>query len=278
MSSRFEFLGNTLVGQYIPGESWFHLRDPRAKLVSFVVLLVAIIFTPHLFGMLLGFAMVCLIYVISRLPFRTTWKTIRQAIPFIVILALLQIVFSAPIEGEIILWRFFSIEISHRMIINAVMLITRFAVLIALINVMVMSLSTAQVTTALFYLMKPFEKIGFPINDLTMVVQITLRYIPLVAQLAEKTVKAQASRGGDWEQRGFNPVRQARRILPLLVPLTVNSLKKAEIMAMAMESRGFNAGNQRSSFYEISFSWQDGVLMLAAILVSTFLLLINVFF
>jgi len=119
------------------------------------------------------------------------------------------------------------------------MLVTKFIVLILLINAIVMSLSTSQITTALFYLLKPFEKIGFPVNDLTMVVQVTLRFLPIIAQTAEKTAKAQASRGGDWEQKGFNPIRQAKRVVPLIVPLIVGSLKRAETMALAMESRGF---------------------------------------
>jgi energy-coupling factor transport system permease protein len=82
--------------------------------------------------------------------------------------------------------------------------------------------------------------------------------------MAEKIAKAQAARGGDWEQRGFNPVRQAKRVLPLIVPLMVSSLRRAETMALAMESRGFNAGVKRSSFYELKFSGLDAVFLVTA--------------
>lgn len=276
MSSRFEFLGNTMIGQYIPRESWFHVRDPRAKLISFVMLLAAIIFTPNLLGLLLGLIFVALIYFVSDLPLKPTWKNIKRALPFIIILAILQIIFSTPQAGEIILWQILGIEFTEAVLISAATLIFRFIVLIALINVFVMSLSTAQISTALFHLLKPFEKIGFPVNDLTMVVQITMRYLPLVAQLAEKTAKAQAARGGDWEQRGFNPIRQAKRVLPLIVPILVNSLKRAETMATAMESRGFNAADQRSSFYALKFTWQDCLLLGIFSLFTLVILLVGV--
>jgi energy-coupling factor transport system permease protein len=105
------------------------------------------------------------------------------------------------------------------------------------------------------------------VNDLLMVVQITMRYLPLIAQTAEKIAKAQAARGGDWEQRGFNPIRQAKRILPLIVPLIVNSLKRAETMALAMESRGFNAGETRSSYYALKFLWMDGAFLLSTTII-----------
>jgi energy-coupling factor transport system permease protein len=106
-----------------------------------------------------------------------------------------------------------------------------------------------------------------------MIIQITLRYIPLVAQIAEKTAKAQAARGGDWEQRGFNPIRQAKMILPLFIPIFVISLRRAETMAIAMESRGFNAAKQRSSYYELSFTYQDSILLFLSLVVSILMIL-----
>jgi energy-coupling factor transport system permease protein len=191
------------------------------------------------------------------LPVKSPWKSILRALPFILILAILQILFLRPDEADAVLWTVFGFTITQSALMSAVMLVCRFIVLIWVINVFVMSISTSQMTAGLFHLLKPFEKIGFPVNDLTMVVQITLRYLPMLAQLAEKTAKAQASRGGDWDQKGFNPIKQAKRVLPLIVPLLVNSLKRAETMALAMESRGFSAGKQRGSFYSLTFKWGD---------------------
>ena len=101
-----------------------------------------------------------------------------------------------------------------------------------------------------------------------------MRFLPLLALSAEKIAKAQAARGGDWEQRGFNPVRQAKRVLPLIVPLMVNSLKRAETMALAMESRGFNAVEKRSSYYALEYTWLDGISLLAALGLSVALILL----
>ena len=169
------------------------------------------------------------------------------------------------------------LTVAIQALINAGMLIVRFVVLIILLNGFAMTLSTSQITAAIFYLLRPLEKIKFPVNDLTMVVQISMRYLPLIAQTAEKTAKAQAARGGDWEQRGFNPIRQAKRVLPLLVPLMVNSLKRAETMALAMESRGFNAAEERSSFYALKFNWKDSVFLICSILLSAGIILLNYF-
>ena len=272
MSSRFEFLGNATLGQYIPRESWFHKRDPRARLISFLLIFISIIFSPGWWGLFLGLIFVGFIYLLASLPLQNTWLGIKRALPFILILAFLQILFHQTGEIDEVLWKIIGIEITRSSLTSAGLLIARFIILIALLNGFVMSLSASQVTTAIYHILKPFEGLGFPVNDLTMVVQITMRYIPLVAQLAEKTTKAQAARGADWEQRGFNPIKQAKRVIPLIVPLIVNSLKAAETMALAMESRGFNAAHKRSSFHILRLTWNDFVLLLISILFSLIIL------
>ncbi len=256
-------MGDTTLGQYIPRNSWLHNRDPRARLTAFLFLFLAITFSPRIFGLGLGLIIVLSMYLFSKLPFKPAWSSITQVLPFIIVLAVLQIIFMQKTGESEIITTIFGIIITRRTLICAVMMVFRFIVLIAFLNVIVMSISTSQITTALFYLLKPLEKIGFPVNDLTMTVQITLRYVPLVAQIAEKTAKAQAARGADWEQGGFNPIKQAKMVLPLIVPIFITSLKRAETMAVAMESRGFNAAERRSSFYELSFTWQDTVFILA---------------
>lgn len=273
MSSRFEFLGNTTIGQYIPSGSWFHQRDPRARLLAFVTLFIGIIFTPDIWGLGLGLLVVLVMYLIAQLPFKPSWQAIKKALPFLFILAILQVFLVPKGESPRVIWNIFGLDITQAGLMSSILLLTRFIILITLINGFIMSLSTSQITAAMFHLLKPIEGLGFPVNDLTMVVQITLRYIPIVAQIGEKTAKAQAARGGDWEKHGFNPIRQAKRVLPLIVPLMVTSLKRAETMALAMESRGFNAAEKRSSFYALTFTWQDGLLLVISLLLAALMAL-----
>jgi len=274
MSSRFEFLGSTAIGQYIPRDSFFHRLDPRARLLAFVALFIGVVFTRHFSGLGLGLITILVLYVLAKIPLKPVIKGIRRALPFLLILAFLQIVLGQHTETDVIIKEVLGVDITQRALFNAGMLLGRFVVLIVLLNGMAMTLSTAQISAAQFYLLKPFEKLGFPLNDLTMVVQITMRFLPLIAQSAEKIAKAQAARGGDWEQRGFNPIRQVKRALPLFVPLMVNSLKRAETMALAMEARGFNAAEKRSSFYALNFSWLDGLCLVVALGVGILMILL----
>jgi energy-coupling factor transport system permease protein len=271
-------MGKTSIGQYIPGQTWFHSRDPRARLIVFILLFIGVLFASIPLALTLALICVLAIYGLAKLPLAPSFDGMKRAIPFILILAVLQIIFYSPSPNETILFSLIGIDVTVSILISASMLIFRFIVLITLINGLVMSISTAQISAALFHLLKPFEKFGFPVNDLIVVVQITLRYIPIIAQIAEKIAKAQASRGGDWEQRGFNPIRQAKRVLPLIIPIIINSLKRAETMAIAMESRGFNAAEKRSCYYELRFNWQDSLLIVVTIIFSTLMIISGQFF
>ena len=100
MSSQFEFMGSTAIGQYLPRKSWFHQRDPRVRLLVFLFVFAALIFTPDFLGLAAGFGVVVLIYIVAKLPVKNTWDGIKRALPFILILAILQIVFSNPGESD----------------------------------------------------------------------------------------------------------------------------------------------------------------------------------
>ena len=82
----------------------------------------------------------------------------------------------------------------------------------------------------------PSTGIGIPTRDLIMVIQVTVRFLPLLAQTAERIAKAQAARGAEWGTGQGNLIQRARAVIPLLVPLFVTSLHKAENMALAMDA------------------------------------------
>lgn len=273
--SRFDFVGSAALGQYLARDGWFQRRDPRAKLFFFGFLFAALVITARLGAVSAGLGVILMVYAVARLPLLPAWRTIRRSLIFMLILVILQVVLFRPEPDSQITVAILGLTIYRDALMIAAVLILKLISFILLINALVMTISTAQITTALFHLLKPLEVLHFPVNALTMAVQVTLRYLPIVAQIAENTAKAQAARGADWDQQGFNPLKQARRMLPLFIPILLGSLRRAETMAVAMESRGFNAADQRSSFYRLTFSWQDVVLILMSVGLAVLLILVG---
>jgi len=132
--------------------------------------------------------------------------------------------------------------------------------------------STTQMTQGLNGLLKPLRALLIPVDDFVMMVQITLRFLPLLALSAERIAKAQAARGADWDARPGSFFARIRQIVPMLVPLFMTSLHRAENLALAMDARAYGSG-ERSSLAELKMQPRDWICMMVAGLLAAGILL-----
>ena len=105
----------------------------------------------------------------------------------------------------------------------------------------------------------------FPAHELAMMITIALRFIPTLYEEAQKITRAQAARGADFAEGG--PIRRARAMLPVLVPLTIGAFRRADELAEAMESRGYRGGEGRTRYRESRFRARDAIALATAVLV-----------
>ena len=86
---------------------------------------------------------------------------------------------------------------------------------------------------------------------------LAFRLLPLFTTTASTIVSAQACRGLDIRQGGI--VRRMGRYLPLLVPLVLSSLRSADALSAALESRGLGMGPGRTFVTEGRFGLRDAL-------------------
>lgn len=261
--NQFEFLRSLPVGQYLPVDSFLHRLDPRVRLLAFFALITAITVAPRLEGIVLGLVLMLVILRIARIPFRYALRGLLTPLPFLVVLALLQVFFNQHMPGSPVLLSVGPVTVTLFDIEVGVKLLLRFFALILGLSLASFTLSTSEMTQGLNLLLAPLARIKLPIQDFVMMVQITLRYLPLLAQAAERIAKAQASRGADWEARG-GLVARVRQTIPIIVPLFLSSLRRAENMALAMDARAYGSAEVRSSIAEFHFTAKDGVVLAIA--------------
>lgn len=262
--NNFEFLRMVNIGQYLPLESFLHRRDPRAMIVAYLFLLAATTFTKSLFGILLALAAVLILFMIGRIPLKYGLRGLLPPLPFLLILAGLQIFISVhpPDAQPLFQWRFISVYADG--LLAAGKLLIRFTALILELSLASSTLSTSELIHGTESLLKPLTAFKIPVHDLVMVIQVTFRFIPFLAQAAERIAKAQASRGAEWGTRRGGLLARTRQIIPLLVPLFMISLQRAETMALAMDARGYGSMPRRSSMVVLRFGWLDAVTILLA--------------
>ncbi|MEW6651152.1 MAG: energy-coupling factor transporter transmembrane component T [Chloroflexota bacterium] len=269
----FEFLRMVNIGQYLPLDSWLHRLDPRARIVAYFLIILAATFTAQPLGLGIGLLVVLLLLRVGKIPLRFALRGLIPPLPFLFILAVLQIFVSIrPTTAEpLFSWGFINLYSSG--LVSAGMLLLRFCVLILSLSLASFTLSTSEMIHGLERLLSPFARLGVPTHDLVMIVQVTVRFIPFLAMATERIAKAQASRGADWGTRQGNLLQRARQIIPLIVPLFLTSLRRAEILALAMDARGYGSQRRRTSMIEMHFQWKDAAAVALAAMVGLAILL-----
>ena len=76
-------------------------------------------------------------------------------------------------------------------------------------------------------------------------------------------MKAQASRGADFDTGKF--IEKIRSFIPVIIPLIISAFRRAEDLAVAMESRCYRGGDGRTRFRVLKFSWNDIVVAVAVV-------------
>lgn len=273
MPSEFELLGRVTIGQYLPTGSMMHRFDPRAKLLMALLLITAVIVSHSLLGLMMLLVAVLMGLAWARIPLRFALAGLRPMLPFLLFLASLQ-VFAIPqyATGGTVIWRWGILTMTDRGLLAGVLLITRFSIMVLGLSLFSFSTTTTELTHGIEHLLRPLQALGLPAHEFALVVNIAIRFLPILAEEAERLMKAQASRGADFGHGQRNLIKRTRKLLPLLVPLFLVSLRRADELIEAMEARCYVGGKGRTHLIHLQARLSDyvvlaGVVALAALVV-----------
>ena len=257
---------NITMGQYYPVDSWVHRLDPRTKILLTVAMIVAVFVVKTMvgYGLILGF--LYLVSKLSNIPFKMLVKGIKP-LKFILILTFILNLFFNTGTTMLVEWGF--IKISYEGLSTAVHYSLRLVFLVLGTSLMTLTTSPIALSDGIEMLLSPLKKIHFPAHELAMMMSIALRFIPTLMEEADKIMKAQMARGADFESG--NLLARAKAMVPLLVPLFVSAFRRAGDLAMAMESRCYHGGENRTRLRVLKITKND---WLAAAGVAALILLI----
>ncbi len=273
--SNFEYLQKVSIGQYFPLGSWLHKRDPRVKLVGFSFLIAALTLSIQIQGLLIGVGLILVLIVVSKISLRYVLKGLLTPLPFLLILAVIQLFITPHSTDSMPLVRMIGLNIYYEGIMAGIRLLVRFCNLVILLTISSGTLSTLEMIHGLELLLKPLRNLGFQSGNMAMALQITMRFIPFLALNAEKIAKAQASRGAEWGVKRGNLLKRVGQFFPLIIPLFINSLRQAETLADAMLARGYAGNTSRTSMIEYRITFEDWIFLLMMTLISPVILLIK---
>lgn len=134
-------------------------------------------------------------------------------------------------------------------------LLFRIMIVIILSSMLTFTTMTTDLNNGLEAVMKPLEWVKFPVAELSMMLSLTLRFIPTLLEETQKIMKAQASRGVEFSESSFK--KKISQMISLLIPIFIISFKRAEDLANAMESRGYVIGEKRTKIDVMSIKYLD---------------------
>jgi len=266
-------LKNITLGQYFPGDTFIHRLDPRTKLLAAIALIVAIFLAQGVLSYALLFAFVFACVKISNVGLKFIWKGLKPILVIVIATFILNIFFT-PGEKMLLEWKF--IHISQNGLVTATRMALRLVLLVMSTQILTLTTSPISLTDGMENLLGPLAKIGFPAHELAMMMSIALRFIPTLLEETDKIMKAQKSRGADFESG--NLIQRAKAMLPLLVPLFLSAFRRADELALAMEARCYRGGNGRTRMKEMRYGRSDAFTALSiALLIAAVVLLNKVF-
>jgi energy-coupling factor transport system permease protein len=263
----FEFLRNITIGQYLPGDSLVHRLDPRTKITVMLLMVLAITlnnsYTANLILLFVTFAFVLL----SGIPLGYILSGVRPALPLIIILAVLQLLFYGdayvPYNAQSqTLFHWGWIHVTNGSVQLVIVSSLRFIQFLFLASLLTNTSAITALAHGMEGMLRPFARFGVPGHELSLIGTISLRFVPILAEQLEVIMKAQASRGADLGTGSrLRFIQTTRHLLALIVPLFIDAFRRAEDLILAMEARCYMGGKGRTHLIHLKLSRTDYLAM-----------------
>lgn len=246
-----------IFGRYIPGDSFVHRLDPRAKLL-FVFAFIIVVFlanNPITYAVLVAFTL--FVILMSRIKLFFLINGLKPVLILMIFTFLLHVIFTR--EGAVIA-ELGPLKIYEEGLRQGIFISIRFLVLVFITSVLTLTTSPISITDGIETLLNPFKKLKLPVHELALMMSIALRFIPTLMDETDKIMKAQMARGSDLSAGPL--MDRMKAIIPLLVPLFVSAFKRAEDLATAMEVRGYKGGEGRTRYRQLKWGVGDTVILI----------------
>ena len=239
------------IGQYYPVDSVIHSLDPRSKMMSVFLYIVALFLVKNPLWYLLFLAITLAEFRLARVPFGYFLKGLRGVIILLLFTFFFRMV-ATP--GELIA-QFWIFEITREGLIKGTQLASRIALMITEASLLSYTTTPKELAGGLTKAFSPLKKIGLRTDEIAIMIMIAFRFIPVMLEEANNLMDAQASRGVEFEN--CSVFTKTKNVFTLLMPLFIGSIERSGDLAMAMEARGYSGANERSKMYPLEYSSHD---------------------
>ena len=260
-------MNNSLISKYIPLDTVIHNLDPRTKLFFVIVYLVDIFIAHSIAEFSLLFLIFITVAYLSKTSFNMLLSSVKSIIVLIVFTSLVHIFFNK--SGSVVLDLSF-MKIYSGALLGILLITVRFILVVMIMVVFMATTSPSQITHAIEKSLGFLKVIGVPISTFALV--LSIRFIPTIIEETNRIINAQVSRGSDFNEGSL--MQKVKKFIPILIPLFIATLKRADELATAMEVRGYSTTIKRSKYKKLKYDKFDYLSYLLIIVTTVFIILI----
>ena len=240
------------IGQYYPSESVIHKLDPRVKLFATMLFVISLFLEKEILSFVIATVALVLVIMISKVPLSYILRGLKPIVFLLVFSCVLNMLFT---KGDTVWFQWHFLVLSKEGVINAAFMGVRLLYLVVGSSLMTFTTTPNQLTDGIEKAFRPLNKLHVPVHEFAMMMSIALRFIPILTEELDKIMKAQAARCADFEQGSLK--EKAKGLVPIIIPLFVSAIRRANDLALAMEARCYQGGNGRTKLYPLYYQKRD---------------------
>ena len=240
------------LGQFVAGNSVIHKLDPRTKIAMMILYIAMVFLVKKIYFMTIPLAYLVLELILSGISLRDIVNALKPIRFLLIFMFILNLFFTS---GENVWLDLGFWKLTGEAVLQSFFLSIRIVLLVAGASMLTLTTSPIALTDGIEKLLAPLKIFHFPAHELAMMMTIALRFVPTLMDESDKIRNAQMSRGADFESG--NIFRRVKSMIPILIPLFVSSFRKADELAIAMESRCYHGGDGRTRMKQLKFRKED---------------------
>ena len=260
------------LGKYVNNDTFIHRLDPRNKFILlFVYMVIIFLINPSkvgfelvgwlAYGLLVVFFIV--LYKIAKLKFVMVFRSLKPMWFMMIFLFIINLFVYKGGPQIIPEWWIFDIHLEA--ITQTLKIVIRLLLLITLSTLFTATTKPLDITVAIDDLFAWLKVFKVNVHILSMTISIALRFIPTILDETYRIMKAQASRGVDFQNGKLK--EKVVAISSLIIPLFISAISRSDELANAMEARNYNPIAKRSRYRTLKWSIKDTVTMIISFVI-----------
>jgi energy-coupling factor transport system permease protein len=133
--------------------------------------------------------------------------------------------------------------------------------MILLANLITWTTPPLSITDAIEHMLKPFQRVKVPVQEMALMISLSIRFIPILFSESVRIQKAQMSRGVLVQGPLWN---RAKHAIPVVIPLFLSAFRRAHELALAMDARCYTIGCRRTPYGRLRWKGSDTIFTLGA--------------